>query len=106
LTKCFIFNDPTKNTESISRLVTSLLYYSNYQTVIHTRFHNLIHKLNSNKELLSTTNNQMKSNKRSSYLIPNDLQQDLIESKCDEFIHVKPGFLDLNINSRNFLINT
>ena len=43
---------------------------------------------------------------RSSYLMPNDLQQDLIESKCDEFIHVKPGYLDLNINSRNFLINT
>ena len=105
MTKCFTFNDPSKNTESISRLVTSLLYYSNYQTVIHTRFHNLIHKLNSNKELLSTINNQTKS-MRSSYLMPNDLQQDLIESKCDEFIHVKPGYLDLNINSRNFLINT
>jgi hypothetical protein len=105
LTKSFIFNDPSKNTESISRLITSLLYYSNYKTVIHTRFHNLIHKLDSNKELLSTAN-QKKSNQRISYFIPNDLQQDLIESKCDEYIHVKTGVSDLNINSRKFLINT
>ena len=96
-----MFHEPYKNSESISRLITSLIYYSNYQTVIHTRFHNLIHKLSANKELVE--NDQPD---RRSYLVPNDLQKELIDCKCEDFIHIKPGYLDLMINSRNFLINT
>jgi hypothetical protein len=117
MVKSFIFDDPIINEEKILRFSQNLVLYSNYQSIIHTRFHNLIHDfdLNSSKlnkdETISYTDNLNINNEshsfeyaRKSYQIPTDLQQDLIDSKCDNHICVKSGYAEVIPNK--FIIDT
>ena len=107
MVKSFIFDDPVLNEEKILRFSHSLVSSSNYQSVIHTRFHNLIHDFDINSSNLneeSNTNNTQIEQMRKSYLVPIDLQQDLIESKCDNHICVKTGYAEVIPNK--FIIDT
>ena len=107
-----MFNEPLRHADNILRFITTLIYYSNYHTVIHCRFFNLIHKLNVNKEQLTADAAKRSAAKRTtesgggdarrSYMVPADLQLDLVECQCNAFVHVKPGSMEL----KNFVINS
>ena len=98
--KCFIFNDPTKNYENIIKFLKYLLAYSSYQTIIDTRFKNLIHRLNKNKKSIpQSAPSEDSTKKRKSYLIRDDLQEDLIESGCESFMFVNNGKAEIALYS-------
>jgi hypothetical protein len=120
----FIFeNQMTSNTDTILKFAHLLLFYSNHQSIIHSRFHHLIQKLNlNNKDTGEQKSNNTGSSssvsssqsaggdevkellKRKSYLMPNDLQDDLVECKCDSYMQVKSGYAEVIPNK--FIIDT
>ena len=123
MVKSFIFDDPIINEEKILRFSHHLVSCSNYQSIIHTRFQNLIHEFDLhssklNKEETARTNNtnfidndtnnnnsaNPFDNTRKSYQVPTDLQQDLIDSKCDDHICVKSGYAE--VIPGKFIIDT
>ena len=126
--KRFILENPINSTaDNIHRFASSLLFYSNYQAIIHNRFQCLIQMLNLNKDnprnalqgqatssVSSTSSNetaislpQAYSNgmRRKSYQMPNDLQDDLIECRCDSFMQVKSGRAEVILQNK-FKIDT
>ena len=109
MVKYFTFDDPIKDEVNILRFSQYLTLNSNYQTIINTRFHNLIHEFNlANTKYHEDQNgnsNTLSANEiRKSYQIPTELQQDLIESKCDSYICVKSGYAEVIPNK--FIIDT
>ena len=113
MTKQFSF-DYLRNSEAVYKFCHTLMHYANSQAVIHSRFQLLINKLtasNQNGANISSkksgdveTNFDIKVLVRKSYLVPGDLQADLVESNCELFMQVKNGFFEA-IPSR-FLIDT
>ena len=105
MVKCFIFDDPVQNEEIILKFIQYFIAYSNYQSIIHTRFQNLIHEFDSTKSLGDPNLNDQSTDKmRKSYQLPTDLQQDLIDAKCDKYICVKSGHAEVIPNK--FIVDT
>jgi hypothetical protein len=120
----FIFEVHTRvDPESIPKFGRALLFSSNHQSIINSRFSLLIQSINSNRgtalastssssttqpstakvspsnsesnvtEMLSSTDKELSKHqqKLKSYLMPNDLHDDLVECKCDSYMQVKSG---------------
>ena len=121
MTKLFFFSQPDKDYTDIYNFITKLIYHSNSERVIRDRFkfliqevnakflHNNIHRSVSqtiSQDLAQTgqQDNQAKKQIRKSYLIPIDLQEDLIQCECDGFMQVKSGFAV--VTQDRFKINT
>lgn len=117
MTKLFFFTDPAKDFNEIYEFISKLIYHSNYQRVITERFKHLVQDVNASfthKTLHSTISRSIsqdneleeKNNslKRKSYLIPAELQQDLVEHECDEYMQVKSGYAV--VVPEKFVINT
>lgn len=124
MTKLFFFSNPDKDYTDIYTFITKLIYYSNYQRVIQERFKNLVHSVNAkysqnrsvHQRLGQTVSQELEQSDqagesnnnnvqvRKSYLLPSDLQQDLIDNECDGFMQVKSGFA--MVTPDKFRINT
>lgn len=132
VTKQFTFNEYLRNSEAITKFVTHLLHYSNSQLIIHSRFHQLLGKINAvsstyhqfgrgatasstdisssssisavdkKKELLGLMD-MGEHAKRRFYLLPSDYDAELVECGCELFMNVRPGFIEV-VPSR-FLID-
>ncbi len=114
----FIFEtQPTSNPEKVVDFARLLYNNSNHQAIIHNRFRHLIQKLNSNNQdaasgkdrpvsgnLSNDGDDSKRDTKRKSYLMPNDLQDDLVECKCDSYMQVKSGYAEVIPN--RFIIDT
>lgn len=133
MTKQFTFNEYLRNSEMITKFVNHLLHYSNSQLIIHTRFHQLLSKLNtlsstyqfgagtrvitnSGRDETSSSSSSAEKKKellglmdmgehakRRFYLIPSDYDAELVECGCELFMQVRPGFIEV-VPSR-FLID-
>lgn len=123
MTKLFFFSNPDKDYTDIYNFITKLIYHSNYQRVIQERFKNLVQTVNAkfsqnssvHQRLGQTISQELEQSDqaserhssvqvRKSYLVPSDLQQDLIDNGCDGFMQVKSGFAV--ITPDKFRINT
>lgn len=131
MTKQFTFNEYLRNSEAITKFVTHLLHYSNSQLIIHSRFHQLLGKINavsstyqfgrsataSNTDISSSSSvsavdkkkellglmDMGEHAKRRFYLLPSDYDAELVECGCELFMNVRPGFIEV-VPSR-FLID-
>jgi hypothetical protein len=113
--KCFTFDDHVKDEENISKFCEHLALNSNYQSIIHSRFFNLIHEFNVTMDHATTAkyeaddddyddNKNNQKQMRKSYLVPSDLMDDIIDSNCDAYICVKSGYAEVIPNK--FIIDT
>lgn len=97
--KRFFFNNSTiVNSENTIDFARLLQFYSHHHSIIHNRFHYLIQRLNATPKSNETPDSQHKEDnnqKRKSYLVPNHLQEDLIECKCDSYMQVKSGYAEV-----------
>lgn len=103
MTKRFVLKE--HDYENVLTMVRYLYSYTSTQRVIPNRFSYMINKLNTNKNQTNTTEIFKNiDSKRISYMIPSDLQQDLIECKCDSYMQVNSGYAE--IGSNKFIIHT
>ncbi len=119
MTRLFFFSNPDNDYTNIYNFITKLIEHSNYQQVIRERFKNLLQSVNAkfqhkniHKKLDHTISQEFEQSDqvednvqvRKSYLIPSDLQQDLVDNECDGFMQVKTGFV--MVTPDKFKINT
>ena len=121
MTKLLTFSNPSKNHEKVYSFIKNLVIFSNNQRVKSERFNQLIQTVvsnsnndNNNKEEESNKNEksflntikEMKDTQRKSYMLPSDIQQDLVECNCDKFMQIKTGTVNISTGLSTFAIKT
>jgi hypothetical protein len=118
MTKYFELNNSNNNSNSSSLnsttnetydFMTILFYYLNNNRVIYSRFDSLIFNLNNNGEAEKSagTGRGSSSRQHRSFLMSNDLQKELYESECDDFLTTKKGYISIKTRDNyHFIINT